>query len=333
MRRTVSAEFACGHDNGGVTARIFTGRPGPLSGRAARLLDEARRAFPSVGADTRQVFLPTERLEERCRICGTVGPLTKEHVPPASAFNEESANVHTAEEWLARGGDGELPGGELQHGGIWGYTLCERCNNLTGGYYGEEYKLWAYAIVQALRDAGVDPKVLDALEYIPDGPLRLTAYKKRSPRPGAFVRQALSIMCTLSANFDLAGRYPAIRRSILEKSTEALPEGMSLGLTGYIGGYPRVIGPQIVARVGEGSWHCLMELAVPPLAILMVLGGNSPYRHTFDLTPFAEMAPGERRDVEGRLAVAIGYTMYPGDYRTKAMVEREAAENERAASV
>lgn len=213
-----------------------------------------------------------------------------------------------------------------------GYTLCEKCNNLTGAYYGEEYKWWALAIVNALAEAGVNTKQIDALDYIPDGPLRLMDKKGRGVRPGAFVRQALSIMCTLSANFDLAGRYPVIREIIVDRRAAALPDGMSIGLTGYIGGYPRVIGPQIVVRPAEGSWHCLMELAVPPLALLMILGGNAPFRHVFDLTPFAQAAPNERHPVEARLALAIGYTMYPGDYRTKTMIERQAAENDKAAA-
>jgi hypothetical protein len=291
------------------------------------------RTFPTVGADTQEVFLPLERLEARCRICGVTTKLTKEHVPPSSAFNDDAAKVHTADDWLKRAPDGELPGGKLQHGGIWGYTLCATCNNLTGGYYGEEYKWWALAIVNAFAEAGVNARQqIDESEYIPDGPLRLTDQKGRGARPGAFVRQALSIMCTLSAPFDLAGSYPVLRRIILDRAAAALPDGMSLGLTGYVGGYPRIAGPQIVVHEVEGSWHCIMELAVPPLALLMVLGGNAPFQHVFDLTPFSLVPPNERREVEGRLAVAIGHTMYPGDYRTKTMIERQAAENERAAS-
>lgn len=307
---------------------IVAARDDALTERARGLLDEGLRAFPTLNADAAEVVLPTTPLVSRCRICGEVRQLTKEHVPPAAAFNRQTATVHTAEEWFARSDDGELTGGELQHGGIWGYTLCETCNNATGVRYGEEYKLWAVSIINVLADAKVNVHELEALPEIPDGPISLSG--NPGPRPGAFLRQALAIMCTLSADYDLAGTHPAIRRLILERSVEPLPNGMSLGLTAYIGGYPRVHGPQLVAHPEEGSWHCVMELAVPPLALLMVLGGNQPYRHVLDLSPYALVASKERRTVSGRLAVAIGYTMYPGDYRTKAMLEAQCAAAEAA---
>jgi hypothetical protein len=312
-----------------VARLIVAARDDALTAHARALLDEGLRAFPTLNADAAEVVLPTTSLIGRCRICGEVRQLTKEHVPPAAAFNQQTATVHTAEEWLARGDDGELPGGELQDGGIWGYTLCEGCNNATGVRYGEEYKLWAVSIINAFADAKVNVRDLEAQAEIPEGPISLSGTP--GPRPGAFLRQALAIMCTLSADFDLAGRYPAIRRLILDRSVEPLPEGMSLGLTGYIGGYPRVHGPQLVANPDEDSWHCVMELAVPPLALLMVLGGNRPYRHVFDLSAYALVTPKERRTVSGRLAVAIGYTIYPGDYRTKAMLEAQRAAAEAAA--
>ena len=304
--------------------RVIVGnRADGLTDHARALLTQALHAFPALDADAAEVVLPLRPLVGRCRICGQLRQLTKEHVPPASAFNKQTARMHTAEEWFARGDDGELPGGELQQGGIWGYTLCAECNNLTGARYGEEYKLWAVSIINAIADANVNVRELEELTEIPDGPLSLSG--DPGPRPGAFLRQALAIMCTLSADFDLAERYPGIRRLILEGSVGALPDGMSLGLTGYIGGNARIVGPQFVVHPMEDAWYCLLELAVPPLALLMVLGGNRPYPHVFDLSPYALVGPNERREVSARLAVAIGHTMYPGDYRTKAMVEAQRA--------
>ena len=308
---------------------IVGAHAGVLNEHARRLLDEGLRAFPMLDADAAEVLLPLRPLVGRCRICGELEQLTKEHVPPAAAFNRQTAPMHSADEWFARDESGELPGGELQQGGIWGYTLCRDCNSLTGHRYGDEYRLWAVSIINALADAKVNVRELEAQPEIPDGPITLGG--DPGPRPGAFVRQVLAMMCTLSADFDLAGRYPAIRRLILDRSVETLPDGMSVGLTGYIGGYPRVVGPQLVAHPDEDAWYWLMELANPPLATLMVLGGNRPYRHVFDLSPFTLVPPDASTPVSARLGVAIGYTMYPGDYRTKGMVEAQRAQAEAAA--
>jgi hypothetical protein len=312
-------------NNGRVNARLIAGTR-VVDGRALALVDEARRAFPMVGADTAEVLLPDRPLVGRCRVCGETRPLSKEHVPPAAAFNRQTARSHTVEEWFARDGSGELPGGRLQQGGIWGYTLCRDCNSITGHRYADEYRAWAVSVINAMADGGVNVNVLEAQTEVPSGPIELGG--DPGPRPGAFVRQILAIMCTLSADYDLAGRHPAIRRLILGPSVETLPEGMSIGLTAYLGGYPRIVGPQLMFRPGEDAWHCVMELANPPLATVMVLGGNRPYRHTFDLSAFALVPPDEHRPVAGRLAAAIGHTMYPGDYRTQAMVDADRATND-----
>jgi hypothetical protein len=145
------------------------------------------------------------------------------------------------------------------------------------------------------------------------------------PRPGAFVREGLAMMCSMSADFDLAGRYPAIRRLILEPSVEALPEGMSLGLTLFLGGYPRFAGPTLVLEPQAGVWRFVMEVANPPLATLMVLATNGPAPHICDLSALTLVAPDAYQPFEGRLAIGFGHGGMPGDYRPKAMVEAEAA--------
>src|SRR5207302_1742487 len=145
------------------------------------------------------------------------------------------------------------------------------------------------------------------------------------PRPGAFVREVLALMCSLSADFDLAGRYPAIRRLILEPSVEAVPNGMSLGLSLFLGGYPRFAGPTLVVEPRAGVWRFVMEVANPPLATLMVLATNGPAPHICDLSALTLIGPDLYQPFEGRLAIGFGHGGMPGDYRTKARVEADAA--------
>ena len=85
-----------------------------------------------------------KNIKGKCRICGKIGPLTYEHVPPRKTFNSNKAFIHMGEEILkqdALGFPWELPklkGKQLQRG-IGGYTLCGKCNNDTGAYYGDAF--------------------------------------------------------------------------------------------------------------------------------------------------------------------------------------------------
>src|SRR5207302_1777288 len=58
-------------------------------------------------------------------------------------------------DWLARK-DGGLRGGTIEQRGAGGFTLCERCNNNTGSWYGRELIVAASAGARILRDAPLD---------------------------------------------------------------------------------------------------------------------------------------------------------------------------------
>jgi hypothetical protein len=158
-----------------------------------RLIAAARAAMPAGLPDDGTILLPLEPTTDRCRLCGETRPLTKEHIPPAAAFNRARATERDPWDREARGND-ELPEGRTQSEGIWGYTLCADCNSRTGSWYGTEYQQWAIAAVNSMAGAGLNVKTLDAQR----GPLlgRFGLGGDPGPRPGAFVRQALSMMAS-----------------------------------------------------------------------------------------------------------------------------------------
>lgn len=305
-------------------SRIFVARDHAVfTPEAQRLVNEARAALPALRHDASEELLPPRPLVGRCRICGEERPLTREHIPPGSAYNLERGRIHTILDWLRRAADGVMPGGILRQGGNWGYTLCESCNNLTGARYADEYRELAMTVVRMFAGTNVRELKGQAEQPIARFALRGDA-EHPGPRPGALVREILSLMCSLSADFDLAGRYPAIRRLILGPSIEPLPNGMSLGMTVYLGGHPRYAGPTLTVEPDAGVWRWVMEVAHPPIATLMVLATNGHVPHVCDLSAFTQLAPDARAPIEGRIAIGFGYTPMPGDYRTRAMVEAEA---------
>lgn len=306
-------------DDGLVTRKVIVRDRSLFDEKAQRLLAEARRALPALEHDAVEVVLPGEPTEGRCRICGRTAKLTREHIPPGAAFNKSRGTTHTLEEWLARDELGHLPGGDIQQGGIWGYTLCASCNNNTGARYANEYGLWAGTAVNMLAEAGIRVPDLDAQRELPAGEFEFSG--DPGPRPGAFVRQVLAMMCAVSSEFDLAGRYPAIRRLVLEDSGEPLPEGMGVGLSLYLGPLSRIVGPMVTVIPSEDRWEWLMEIAHPPFATLMVLASNVPSVHGFDLSDFTLLPSSDRRRVRGRLPVGFGHTFAAGDYRTRAALD------------
>lgn len=306
--------------------RMILGRdPSVLTDEVGRrLADEGYPALADPYGDRTEEFMPLKRHVGRCRICGERRRLTREHIPPGAAFNLGRVRVHTVDEWLSQQADGALRGGVIRQGGVWGYTLCKPCNEITGTRYADEYRRWAGTILNTLAEHNTNVRELEAEHTTRRG--RFTMAGDRGPRPGAMVRQVLAMMCSVSAGFDLAGRYPAIRQMILERTTEPLPSGMSIGLTAYLSTRSRISAPMFSLDTNRRMWRWTIEIAHAPLASLLVLtsGGNAP-AHVWDISSYTQIAPNVSARVEVDLEIGFGNTPYPGDYRTKAAVDADAA--------
>ena len=86
-----------------------------------------------------------------CQICGAHGPLSFEHVPPKKAFNNRPvfrALVERIEDEYRVTQHGK------QNKGLGGNTLCERCNNSTGRWYGTHFVPWTVTAATVLENAG-----------------------------------------------------------------------------------------------------------------------------------------------------------------------------------
>jgi hypothetical protein len=289
---------------------------------ARRLVDEGMAAAPRrfLGEDTVQL-LPRKRLTGSCRICGARMRLTKEHIPPKKSGNSLRHSSHSHDEWTSTGSL-EIPeAGRIRQGGIFGYTLCSKCNSLTGKHYGDEYKRWALATAQAIS-AMPPPTVLDERAQPFGWTLQLGSVETGGVRPGAFVRQVLSMMCTLSGSWDLAGTHPEVRSAIVDMATEDLSKNLGLGMGLFLGPRIRIMGPQLHVDPSIQTWRWLMEMAFPPFAFLFALASNSETPVAgLTMTDWVTYRPEEELKFEGLLEVGFGWTPYPGDYRSKTAIE------------
>lgn len=310
---------------------ILLGNMSKVSDEAIALHEEAIAAAPpEILKNASLNILPRQRLTARCMLCGQVKPLTKEHIPPKESGNKYRNVDHKISEWLKSQDLHVLPNNSKpQQGGIYGYTLCAECNSLTGALYGGEYQKWAFGGFNALANFPKKPEELDT-ELGANGrwagAFHAKVGSKENPvHPGAFVRQVLSMFCSLSATWDIAERYPVIRRIVLEQSLEKLPDNLDLVMGLYLGPMLRFAGPQLVIDVGESLWQWVMEIAYPPYSFLLVLASNK--HETLNGAVMNEMVIWELKQTaiyEAEFGVGFGWTPYPGDYRTSARIRQEA---------
>ncbi len=289
------------------------------------LFEDAWAAAPPGFLDEDVIeILPRRRVVGCCRLCGKETTLTKEHIPPKSSGNLQTSRSHSFDDWMQRREIDDLPGGEHQQGGIFGFTLCGACNSYTGTHYGTEYQRWA-EIARATLDELPHPLALDELADPLGWSFVAGSEDDGGVNPGAFARQVLSCLCSLSGSWDLAERHPEIRRIVLEQSLEPIPDALALGFGLYFGPTSRMVGPTVMVEPERGEWRWLMELAFPPFTFLCVIASNVKDPGIgLMMNEWTSLDLTERKRLEGIVRIGFGWAPYPGDYRTRAeiLVER-----------
>jgi hypothetical protein len=316
--------------------KIVTKDVDPHDPKIKQLFDAAVAAAPddyvktdasgnNVAEDT-VAMLPRKPIKGQCRLCGQIENLTKEHIPPKSSGNKQRHTNLTFDDWLRdKLEDNPEAKYTMGQGGIFGYTLCRSCNSLTGKLYGNEYKRWVELAKKKIDGfgSGIVPQ-LDSLIGLFGENFTFGSKEDGSVKPGSFVRQILSLMCSLSGSWDLAGRYPSIRRIILEQTTESLPQGMELGMFIFFGPRVRIHGPQLRIDAKTLIWRWVQEIAYPPFAFQFVIASNDPQPGLGLLIDnFAILSPGTEQYYSGLMEMGFGWSPYPGDYRSKAAILKD----------
>ena len=94
-----------------------------------------------------------------CHICGNVGDLSFEHVSPRAAFNDKRHIKVKFDEVISLGPE-EIIKGPVQQGGIGTHTLCPKCNNITGHWYGARFVDWCYQGMDILIQSRGEPSLI-----------------------------------------------------------------------------------------------------------------------------------------------------------------------------
>ncbi|MBN2286356.1 MAG: hypothetical protein JXI43_07900 [Tissierellales bacterium] len=144
--------------------------------------------------------VPTRREREqelsRCHVCLSKTDLTREHIPPKSAFN------HTNKLWDRLILKHSATSKKMHiRGGFWVQTLCEKCNNEIGALYAQQY-------VNFVKDLVMSPKL-----FTPTNDARLFNIRADT----LYIAKEIAIMILASESLAFAEENQELRAFVLNR--------------------------------------------------------------------------------------------------------------------
>lgn len=229
-----------------------------------------------------------------CRICGKHKKLTFEHVPPESAFNsnpiyfQKSVHLHDTKS--------PLYGKRIRSNqGAGGYYLCKTCNNLTGSYYGESYKKFAYIGKTALMNKVWASKNI-TFEY--------------AVQPLNILKQVLSMFMAIDTSDQLLN-LDGLSDFILNKDSQVLPDSLRVFI--YHSATKQVRNGWGMARTEKGI-HYLGEITFPPFGLVYALNSEPTRNDFFEITDFKNYNFNQTVQVRFAIPFLTPKTYIPGLY-------------------
>ncbi len=242
----------------------------------------------------------------KCAVCGQIGKLTFEHLPPRTANNKRPSKNYKLEDVLnATSHLDHFPNSlkgvkyKMQNRGFGKYSLCFKCNNYFGRYYVPEYS----KINNALLKIIIDNKV----EYTRSSCMKIDFL---DIRPLEFSKQVLSMFC--SANGNLIDACPNIRTFLLNHVLNAsdinlpnlriymylLQEGSMDGITG-----------QVSALCKDKRIDTFNEIDFFPLGFQLSFDGMP--RNAYDMTSFLSYKQNQSVSMKAIIPIVKKPTIMP----------------------
>lgn len=246
-----------------------------------------------------------------CSICGVEGKLSFEHVPPRSAFNNHPVFVANIKELIGRW-DGELKSvkGKIHQLGSGDYTLCEKCNNKTGAWYGNAFADWAYQSFRVLSFSRGEPTLYYQFRIFP-------------------LRVVKQIVCMFfSANGPIFRTiHPDLVKFVLNREARYLKPEIRIYTYYNLSPVSRQSSVTGLLNIEKQQVHTFSEIAYFPLGYLMTLESNVPDNRPVDISFFANYSYDDWKEFSFQIPVLSIYTYFPADYRNREDVLATVREN------
>jgi hypothetical protein len=256
----------------------------------------------------------------KCCICGTEGELTFEHVPPRAAFNDNrifEANVQSLMNGKWAVGE-KITEGKYAQRGAGRHSLCGKCNNDTGGWYGRAY-------VQVAKQAMM-------LLHASNGKMSL-AYPYRM-WPLRFLKQVV-VMFFSACGPSLQDKNPDLVRFVLNRTERQIPRHIHFYAYLHHPTESTVIRQTGLTGVlkGQGNTHVFAEIAFPPFGLILSIDRPPIDTRLCEITHLNEYSYTVSDIVYLKLPVFPVTTWFAGDFRTVDEVNRDVAENRQHESI
>lgn len=245
--------------------------------------------------------------EGHCWLCNRYGKLSKEHIPPESAFNDCPLLLQAVDERSNKTGVLEWTQGDRFERGIYFRSLCENCNNKYGRLYGGAY-------VDLVRR--IAERIGDVQQYH-----RISLPRVR--RPLAVLKQVMLQFVTANgAGFVSANNWVA--PFVRSRTNNQIPPDVAIYLFASNMRSSRKSGVSAHMELGTGKQNVVAEFTFWPLGTVISWGELSDNR----LTPIHHWANYSFNDpgtVDLELCVNPVASAYPIDFRSESQIQRNAS--------
>jgi hypothetical protein len=240
-----------------------------------------------------------------CHICGIVGPLSYEHIPPEKAFNDRPVLRYPWSADIALGPQQEiiLQGKPTKYQrGAGQYTLCEPCNNETGAWYGNQFIDWCYQGMDILIRAQGRPSLIYLHHILP---LRV-------------LKQIVTMFFSVNGP-QFHEKHHELEAFVKNRWKQYLHPQYRFFVYYNIEGMLRFNGGMALINLNKGSSGItlLSEISFPPFGYVMTIDAPPPDRRLVEITHFARYGYNEFASMPLQLPVLPTHLWIPGDYRNK----------------
>ena len=246
------------------------------------------------------------RKSGKCHLCGMSGELSFEHVPPRKAFNERPVVKAQFEDIIGLGPDEQIRG-TIQQRGAGGYTLCPKCNNDTGRWYGVSFIDWCYQGFEILEKTNGKPTLI-YLNYL--FPLRI-------------IKQIITMFFSVNGS-EFGDANPELVKFVLNREQYNLSPKYRFFVYYNTSGRFRFVGASAKVDIHTREIITLSEINFPPYGYAMTFGSAPPESRLFEITYFSKYRYKDHVVKAMKLPVLPTHMWFPGDYRTKEEIEKQA---------
>jgi len=209
----------------------------------------------------------------QCHLCGCIGPLSFEHVPPSAAYNDRAVIEADIKRMLSAEREEELddPSGDIKQKGAGGFTLCAPCNNKTGSWYGPAYVDFVQQVVNfSIRE---------------DTPTRIVPLV--TIKPLRVLKMILTMFCSACPP-SFAAADPDLVRYLLNREARIYPRQLSISASLH-----PLWRSRLARQAGltgmlhmSGRSHTFAEIAFPPFNFIMSVNSAPPDDRLTDISWF-----------------------------------------------